>query len=215
MDIPWRARAPMQVPIRLAEGVLIESACGDDDLAAAASGVRQRRATPPAKRGGKAARCGKVEARNMFRSNKPPKGAGLDHRIGCVSRARCFSASRTVAVDEAEKRQGNFKAHITAQAAATYLHDDPRLSGSRNPQPVGRMVVERLDDTEAPNCSERHCCRGRQPSVAPAGRTLFRQLPEHRPHTRRASSASLALRPSGASLGLCARSSASRSGRAG
>ena len=39
MDIPRRAGAPMHVPIGLADGVLIQTARGDDDLAAAARGV--------------------------------------------------------------------------------------------------------------------------------------------------------------------------------
>jgi hypothetical protein len=71
----------------------------------------------------------------MFRSHKPPEGAGLDHRIGRMSSARCFSASRTVTVDKAMERQRNFKAHIAAQAAATYLHDDARFSGPSNLPP--------------------------------------------------------------------------------
>jgi hypothetical protein len=40
MDIPRSARAPMNVPIGLADGVLIQRAGGDDDLAAAARSMR-------------------------------------------------------------------------------------------------------------------------------------------------------------------------------
>jgi hypothetical protein len=39
MDVPTSTRSPMQVPIRLAAGVIIECARGDDYLAAATSNV--------------------------------------------------------------------------------------------------------------------------------------------------------------------------------
>jgi hypothetical protein len=72
----------------------------------------------------------------MFLPKKPPEGSDLHRRICCMGCTGGFSASRTVTVDKAIKRQGNLKPHTAAQAAATYLHCHAPLSRT-----VGKRVT--------------------------------------------------------------------------
>jgi len=71
----------MQVPIRLADGVVVECSRRDDHLAAATSGVGLRWATLAAEWGGKAACRGKIKTGDMFGAAKPAKGPSFDDRI--------------------------------------------------------------------------------------------------------------------------------------
>lgn len=63
-------------------------------------------------------------------------------------------------MDEAIKRQGYFKAYTATQAAATYPHDDARLSDPRDPPPVRQgQYRSNFNDTEAPGEAEQDLTR--------------------------------------------------------
>jgi hypothetical protein len=163
MHIPNSAGPPMHVPIWPADGIVIECASGDDHLAAAASRMGQRRTTLTAECRGKAARRRKIEARDMLLTEKPPKGWGFDHRVCCMSCPCCLSASRTVTVDKAIKRQGNLKAHAAAKAAATYFHSETPLVSRCRPVTALWLLA-----TGLPASREKLRTLERRPACTPA-----------------------------------------------
>jgi len=119
---PRRARLPTAVDRRRSAGIVQKRSGWNDDLSAAARGMRKGRATLAAERRCEAPRLRKVETHHMILPGKPAQGLRQD--IGVCGRRAAGgpAASRTMAPHEFDEWQVDLEFDNAAKTPAAHRH---------------------------------------------------------------------------------------------